>query len=401
MSLGHPETVGFRGVGSSKTSESLYSLALPANHNTASVFWVELTIGDRRHTAGNRDQLGDTYPTNRVATNKTGASQHQVARIKSTKRVYSHQTQNDIVPLRASFHQVKNDEIIRELFFRYRSWTNPNPAWPKIIGVIGVECSIFVAFSCPMVTKPISLVPQSFFPLQLSRRPDKSLRHRTYPTQFSSVAKDLPLQTPTRVDYLENEIPTIDRTCPSSLREAWSEHVSLGLGTIYVRVFWDDSWPDSPYWESVWQAEQSDNLVQRLCNLLRFLIFLWARLLASRTFHRDFSVFPGKRRPPCTTMPWTIWPALVVLWGVCWMFYTPSSPDDSHLGLSFLFEDGRSTIFPDLGEWSERFIFTSRAADSPQANVGNGQSEPFFRDDLAPSFPPNHLIEVSSQHNAP
>jgi hypothetical protein len=20
-------------------------------------------------------------------------------------------------------------------------------------------------------------------------------------------------------------------------------------------------------------------------------------------------------------MPWTIWPALVVLWGVCWMFY--------------------------------------------------------------------------------
>lgn len=28
-------------------------------------------------------------------------------------------------------------------------------------------------------------------------------------------------------------------------------------------------------------------------------------------------------KPPSTTMPWTIWPALVVLWGVCWMFYTP------------------------------------------------------------------------------
>jgi hypothetical protein len=32
-------------------------------------------------------------------------------------------------------------------------------------------------------------------------------------------------------------------------------------------------------------------------------------------------VFEVKRlRAPCTTMPWTIWPALVVLWGVCWMF---------------------------------------------------------------------------------
>ncbi|KAK4187009.1 hypothetical protein QBC35DRAFT_499817 [Podospora australis] len=33
--------------------------------------------------------------------------------------------------------------------------------------------------------------------------------------------------------------------------------------------------------------------------------------------------FPSGVRPNCTTMPWTIWPALVVLWGVCWMFYSP------------------------------------------------------------------------------
>lgn len=39
-----------------------------------------------------------------------------------------------------------------------------------------------------------------------------------------------------------------------------------------------------------------------------------------RSFAR-LAVFPGRIRPPCTTMPWTIWPALVVLWGVCWMFY--------------------------------------------------------------------------------
>lgn len=33
--------------------------------------------------------------------------------------------------------------------------------------------------------------------------------------------------------------------------------------------------------------------------------------------------YPGGIRHLCTTMPWTIWPALVVLWGVCWMFVAP------------------------------------------------------------------------------
>ncbi|KAK7537906.1 hypothetical protein IWX46DRAFT_244995 [Phyllosticta citricarpa] len=34
-----------------------------------------------------------------------------------------------------------------------------------------------------------------------------------------------------------------------------------------------------------------------------------------------FSEFPGGVRPMSTTWPWTIRPALAVLWGVCWMFY--------------------------------------------------------------------------------
>jgi len=33
-----------------------------------------------------------------------------------------------------------------------------------------------------------------------------------------------------------------------------------------------------------------------------------------------YSEFPRGRLHLCTTMPWTIWTALVVLWGVCWMF---------------------------------------------------------------------------------
>jgi hypothetical protein len=42
--------------------------------------------------------------------------------------------------------------------------------------------------------------------------------------------------------------------------------------------------------------------------------------LILETVSSGFSKFPNSMRPPCTTMPWTIWPALVVLWGVCWMF---------------------------------------------------------------------------------
>lgn len=38
--------------------------------------------------------------------------------------------------------------------------------------------------------------------------------------------------------------------------------------------------------------------------------------------------YVNRRRPPCTTMPWSIWPALVVLWGVCWMFYNSPPPAD-------------------------------------------------------------------------
>lgn len=51
-------------------------------------------------------------------------------------------------------------------------------------------------------------------------------------------------------------------------------------------------------------------------------------LIASLSFSHLIkltSEFPNNIRHPCTTMPWTIWPALVVLWGVCWMF-TPNPP---------------------------------------------------------------------------
>lgn len=60
----------------------------------------------------------------------------------------------------------------------------------------------------------------------------------------------------------------------------------------------------------------SDRLLERLRRVYTQLviyavIFFWL-----------FDEYPNGIRHLCTTMPWTIWPALVVLWGVCWMFYS-------------------------------------------------------------------------------
>ena len=72
----------------------------------------------------------------------------------------------------------------------------------------------------------------------------------------------------------------------------------------------------------------------------------WLRLSFS-----PLSVYPNRLRPPCTTMPWSIWPALVVLWGVCWMFHEGFDPNwEVPAGLSdtkysLLFSSGLALIF--------------------------------------------------------
>ena len=58
--------------------------------------------------------------------------------------------------------------------------------------------------------------------------------------------------------------------------------------------------------------------VERICHL-----FLQLLLFICRLFE-----FPNGARPPCRTMPWTIPTALVVLWGVCWMFYGPEQESE-------------------------------------------------------------------------
>lgn len=78
---------------------------------------------------------------------------------------------------------------------------------------------------------------------------------------------------------------------------------------------------DAQHEPLVWLMK-NEILLERIYERLRFLYYRLA-VYAIACFW-SYSEFPGHIRPPCTTMPWTIWPALIVLWGVCWMFYPTS-----------------------------------------------------------------------------
>ncbi|KAI4286996.1 MAG: hypothetical protein L6R35_003753 [Caloplaca aegaea] len=58
-----------------------------------------------------------------------------------------------------------------------------------------------------------------------------------------------------------------------------------------------------------------------------------------------FSEWPNGRRPLSTTWPWNIKPSLVVLWGVCWMFYDNSTRTAAELRLQLEDEGIESSVW--------------------------------------------------------
>jgi hypothetical protein len=130
------------------------------------------------------------------------------------------------------------------------------------------------------------------------------------------------------------------------LHELLGLHERLGLRGLFEWIL------------SIHVLRQKWRLEDLLCNLLRherrreeliryFLAMLWQKLLESLLFSGNVSEFPNKHRPPCTTMPWNIRPALVVLWGVCWMFNPWSPIDDIQLQP---LSAGEQTLFSNSGK---------------------------------------------------
>jgi hypothetical protein len=90
--------------------------------------------------------------------------------------------------------------------------------------------------------------------------------------------------------------------------------------------------------EEIWKANS-------LLSDFALIVFLFLQTLFEQLVNAaKIFEFPDRLRPPCTTMPWNIWPALVVLWGVCWMF-------------EYTFGGSLDCIGTDLGEFMWSVLF--------------------------------------------
>jgi hypothetical protein len=77
-----------------------------------------------------------------------------------------------------------------------------------------------------------------------------------------------------------------------------------------------------------------DDLALLLLSILRFLLGC-----------SKFGGFQNRERPRCTTMPWNIWPSLVVLWGVCWMFVNTPFVEFDATQFNSAFDDEQLPLF--------------------------------------------------------
>ena len=85
--------------------------------------------------------------------------------------------------------------------------------------------------------------------------------------------------------------------------------------------------------------------IARLWPCLEYLALLLLSILRFLLCCSKFGGFQNRQRPRCTTMPWNIWPSLVVLWGVCWMFVnTPFSEFDA-TRFNSAFDDEQIPLF--------------------------------------------------------
>ena len=65
-----------------------------------------------------------------------------------------------------------------------------------------------------------------------------------------------------------------------------------------------------------------DSIIRSLLEAIQVNLLRWYQYwLHKHSFDDWFTEWPNGQRPLSTTWPWNIKPALLVLWGVCWMFY--------------------------------------------------------------------------------
>jgi hypothetical protein len=114
------------------------------------------------------------------------------------------------------------------------------------------------------------------------------------------------------------------------------------LGLVQTMVLQHDLWRVLAHSDCLSEGMEEE-LEDLLAHIDEVLERIWDRaerwFRGSSLFEKllDLSFeFAGRMRHLCTTMPWTIWTALVVLWGVCWMFHPPQSVGTINTLFNFL-----------------------------------------------------------------
>lgn len=121
------------------------------------------------------------------------------------------------------------------------------------------------------------------------------------------------------LDYLESLIQSVLDYLISRLRSIWNKEEIYPFGWRYLleKILCNDG--ALPKWFTT------------ILVFLEYLALLLQNFFQYLLLFGNFVEFPNRRRPKCTTMPWNIWPSLVVLWGVCWMFEANSNHTDDFL----------------------------------------------------------------------
>jgi len=116
------------------------------------------------------------------------------------------------------------------------------------------------------------------------------------------------------------------------LANIWGDLTRLS-GSMVAVLYEVGSLPGYLDNELLWFLDKTSALLDRL--FLWFQKICFEPLVYLLLFFCAYFEFPNGMRHICTTMPWTIWPALVVLWGVCWMFpVTPGATESTRRSTS-------------------------------------------------------------------
>jgi hypothetical protein len=126
-------------------------------------------------------------------------------------------------------------------------------------------------------------------------------------------------------------LQAVNHLVPSTLRGHESALLGIAQKAVrdltpwierYLKPFFFDEWTVQDWVDGLTEKLQAlDPVLILTLSLWGGTVWIWDEMLCLLIIYLRYSEYSSKLRPPCTTMPWTIWPALAVLWGVCWMFY--------------------------------------------------------------------------------